>query len=56
MYPCRDIQLSVKEIKSFCTTNVANPYSIQCELPVDYAFSGLKIVFFRSMVPLHWII
>ncbi|CAF1478041.1 unnamed protein product [Adineta steineri] len=36
----RDVQLTVKGTKSFCTTNIENRYSMKCELPPNYAFSG----------------
>ncbi|CAF3301206.1 unnamed protein product, partial [Rotaria sp. Silwood2] len=36
----RDVQLSVQDTRSFCATNVANPYSMKCKLPLNYVFSG----------------
>ena len=35
----RDVQLIVKGTKSVCITNIENPYSMKCELPVAYPFS-----------------
>jgi hypothetical protein len=36
----RDVQLVVRGTNSFCATNLPNPYSMNCELPLGYVFSG----------------